>query len=98
MSKVCSKARQALGAIFRLKTLLGCSDLAVLFKASVQSTLEYGNLEYFAAAPGYLRRLDRVQERAERLCGQWVDSSLLWLIDGKPQLLCSFANCWVASA
>ena len=31
--------------------------------------MEYGNLEYFAAAPGYLQRLDRIQATAERLCG-----------------------------
>ena len=69
LNKVCSKGRQALGAMFRLKSLLGCSDLAILFKAFVRSTLEYGNLEYFAAAPGYLQRLDRIQATAERLCG-----------------------------
>ena len=69
LNKVCSKGRQALGTMFRLKSLLGCSDLAILFKAFVRSTLEYGNLEYFAAAPGYLQRLDRIQATAERLCG-----------------------------
>ena len=69
LNKVCSKGRQAIGAMFRLKSLLGCSDLAILFKTFVRSTLEYGNLEYFAAAPGYLQRLDRIQASAERLCG-----------------------------
>ena len=48
LNKVCSKGRQALGAMFRLKSLLDCSDLAILFKAFVRSTLEYGNLECFA--------------------------------------------------
>jgi len=56
--------------MFRLKGLLGCSDLAVLFKAFVRSILEYGNLEYLAAAPGYLQRFDRIQERAEKMCGR----------------------------
>ena len=69
LNKVCSKGRQALGAMFRLKSLLDCSDLAILFKAFVRSTLEYGNLEYFAAVPGYLQRLDRIQATAEWLCG-----------------------------
>ena len=36
VNRICSKARQALGAMFRLKGLLGCSDLAVLFKAFVR--------------------------------------------------------------
>ena len=43
LNKVCSNGRQALGAMHRPKNLLGCSDLAVLFKAFVRSTLEYGN-------------------------------------------------------
>ena len=55
VNRICSKARQALGAMFRLKGLLGFSDLAVLFKAFVRSILEYGNLEYLAAAPGSLQ-------------------------------------------
>ena len=44
--------------------------LAILYKAFVRSTLEYGNLEYFAAAPEYLQRLDRIQANAERLRNQ----------------------------
>ena len=63
-------AEHAIKVMFRLKGILGCSDLAILFKAFVRSTLEYGNLEYFAAAPGYLHRLDRIQANAERLCNQ----------------------------
>ena len=31
LNRVCSKGRQALGAVFRLKGILGCSDLAMLF-------------------------------------------------------------------
>ena len=74
VSRICSKARQlqALGAMFRLTSLFanGCSDLAVLLKAVVESILEYGNLGYLAAVPGYLQRFDRIQERAERVCGR----------------------------
>jgi hypothetical protein len=69
VDKVASKARMALGAMRRLKSLLGSSDLAVLYKAFVRSIIEYGLLEYIAAAPSRLSKLDRIQSSAEKLCG-----------------------------
>ena len=69
VDRVASKSRQALGAVFRLKRLLRPCDIAVLYKAFVRSVLEYGLLEYFAAAPGYLSKLDKVQRVAQRMCG-----------------------------
>jgi hypothetical protein len=69
LDRVCSKSRQALGAVFRLKSMLRPSDIAVLYKAFVRSALEYGLLEYFAAAPGYLSKLDKIQRAAEKMCG-----------------------------
>jgi hypothetical protein len=69
VDKVASKARRALGAIRRIKKLLGPSALAVLYKAFVRSILEYGLLEYIAAAPSHLCKLDRIQSSAQRLCG-----------------------------
>jgi hypothetical protein len=69
VDRVASKSRRALGAVRRMQKLLGSSDRAVLYKAFVRSILEYGLLEYIAAAPSHLSKLDRIQSNAERLCG-----------------------------
>jgi hypothetical protein len=69
VDKVASKARRALGAVRRIKTLLGPGALVVMYKAFVRSILEYRLLEYLAAAPSHLCKLDRIQSSAERLCG-----------------------------
>lgn len=68
VDKLASKARRALGVVRSIRRLLRSSDLAVLFKAFVRSTVEYGMLGYMAAAPSHLAKLEKVQESAERLC------------------------------
>ena len=55
-----SKGRSTVGALYRLKSLLKPSDLRTRYKSFVRSKMEFGSLEYIAAAPIHLAKLDRV--------------------------------------
>jgi hypothetical protein len=63
-----SKGRRALGGVRMLRDLLKPSDRATLYKSFVRSTIEYGLIEYRAAAPSNLAKLDEIQHSAEKLC------------------------------
>jgi hypothetical protein len=69
ISKLASKARSKLGALWRLRSVLDESNLGTMFKAFVRSVMEYGNLEYMSAAHTHLAKLDTVQRTAQRICG-----------------------------
>ena len=67
ISEKALKGRQALGCLFRVRSLLTDADMAIIYKSFVRSVLEYGCLSYMAGAPSSLRKLDQVQARAEKL-------------------------------
>jgi hypothetical protein len=69
ISKLTSKARSKLGALWRLRPVMDEPNLETVFKAYVRSVMEYGDLEYMSAAPTNLAKLDAVQHTAERICG-----------------------------
>jgi len=69
-----SKGRSMMGAMYRMKFMLKPSDLEVIYKSFVRSKMEFGSLEYIAAAPTHLAKLDRVQRAAERMCGCTFES------------------------
>jgi hypothetical protein len=69
-----SKGRSMIGALYRMKSLLKPSDLQTIYKSFVRSKMEFGSLEYIAAAPTHLAKLDRVQRAAERICDCTFDS------------------------
>lgn len=67
-SKLASKARSKLGALWRLRAVMDQLNLQSTYKAFVRSVMEYGNLAYMSAAKTTLARLDAVQHTAERIC------------------------------
>jgi hypothetical protein len=69
VDRVRNKARARLGALFRMCGVLDTGNRALMYKAFIRSAMEYGCLEYMAAAPIHLEKLDRVQRSAERICG-----------------------------
>ena len=64
---VARKARKKLNAISRLKQHLDANNLEAMYKAFVQSSLKYGNLEYLSAGTSIKDKLDRDQAAAERM-------------------------------
>jgi hypothetical protein len=69
VDRVCSKARARLGALFRMCGVLDSENKVLMYKAFIRSVLEFGCLQYMAAAPTHLHKLDTVQRMAERICG-----------------------------
>ena len=63
-----SKGRSMLGAMYRLQSLLKPSDLKTIYTSFIRSKMEFGSVEFIAAAPTHLARLDRVQRAAEKMC------------------------------
>ena len=57
-----------LGAMYRLQSLLKPSDLKTIYTSFIRSKMEFGSVEFIAAAPTHLARLDRVQRSAEKMC------------------------------
>jgi hypothetical protein len=64
-----SRGRSMLGAMYRLQSLLKPSDLKTIYTSFIRSKMEFGSVEFIAAAPTHLARLDRVQRAAEKMCG-----------------------------
>ena len=62
-----SKGRSMLGAMYRLQSLLKPSDLKTIYTSFIRSKMEFGSVEFIAAAPTHLARLDR-QRAAEKMC------------------------------
>ena len=69
ISNLASKARQQLGALWRLCPVMDSQNRQQMYKAFVRSIMEYGGMEYMAAAKTHLAKLDVVQRSAERICG-----------------------------
>ena len=69
-----SKGRIMIGALYRMKSLLKPSDLETIYKAFMRSKMQFGSLEYIAATPTHLAKLDRVQRAAEQMCDCTFDS------------------------
>ena len=69
-----SRGKSMLGALYRMQSLLKPSDLQDVYKSFVRSKMEFGSIEYIAAAPTHLAKIDRVQRTAERMCGCKFDS------------------------
>ena len=99
VKEISKKGRAKLAALYRLRPYLDSSNLEVMYKAFVRSSMEYGNLEYMISAPTNLQKLDRIQAAAEKLGNFQVetlesrrDASLIGLIfklldgDGRGQL------------
>jgi hypothetical protein len=73
ISNLASKARNQLGALWRLRPVMDSSNLQQMYRAFVRSIMEYGGLEYMSARKTHLDKLDAVQRSAERICsGQGV--------------------------
>ena len=64
-----AKGRSMIGALYRLQSLLKPSDLEQIYTSFIRSKMEFGSVEFIAAAPTHLARLDRVQRAAEKMCG-----------------------------
>ena len=69
VDRVCSKARSRLGALFRMCGVLDSDNKVLMYKAFIRSVLEFGSLQYMAAAQTHLHKIDTVQRMAERMCG-----------------------------
>ena len=66
---VASKGRSMMGAMYKMQSLLKQSDMQKVYLSFIRSKMEFGSMEYIAAAPTHLAKLDRVQRAAEKLCG-----------------------------
>ena len=64
-----SKGRSMMGAMYRMQSLLKPADMQKVYLSFIRSKMEFGSLEYIAAAPTHLAKLDRVQKAAEKMCG-----------------------------
>ena len=54
ISKLVSKARGQLCALWRLRSVMDSSNLQMMYKAFVRSIMEYGGLEYMSATETHL--------------------------------------------
>ena len=70
------KASQKLSVLRRIKGFLDKEGLAVLYKTQVRSLLEYAPLSWGGAPPSYLKKLDAIQRRAEKIISGEEDSRL----------------------
>ena len=66
-SEMASRGRQTLGFLKRLGGLISKKDLSTIYEYFVRSKMEYGCTSYIGAAPSHLKKLDKVQRRAEKL-------------------------------
>ena len=73
VDKQARKARSRLAAVRRLKPMLDCSNIQLMYTMFVRSILEYGSVVYMGAAQSHLDKLDRVQDSAQRLGGFVVE-------------------------
>ena len=64
-----SKGRSMMGAMYKMQSLLKQRDMQKVYLSFIRSKMEFGSMEYIAAAPTHLAKLDRVQRAAEKLCG-----------------------------
>ena len=86
VDKQARKARSRLAAVRRLKPMLDCSNIQLMYTMFVRSILEYGSVVYMGAAQSHLDKLDRVQDSAQRLGGFVVEP--LQSDQGEKLLLC----------
>ena len=69
IDQLSTRARQRLGAIFRVGDYLGQSGLIIAYKSFVRPICEYSNVVFMGASATHLHKLDLIQRMAERLCG-----------------------------
>ena len=66
---VAKRASQRLGLMKRASRVLDQRGLTAIYKGFVRPVMEYTSICWMSAAPTYLHRLDRLQERAMRTIG-----------------------------
>ena len=74
VQKQAKKARARLAALFRLKLFLDGENLKTMYTSFVRSVCEFGSIGYMAATDSHLVKLDRIQNRAQRVCEFEVES------------------------
>ena len=62
------RCRQRLGALYRIRDYLGQNGIVTAFRSFVRPVCEYGNVIFMGASATHLRKLDLVQQAAERMC------------------------------
>ena len=62
------RCRQRLGALYRIRDYLGQNGIVTAFRLFVRPVCEYGNVIFMGASVTHLRKLDSVQQAAERMC------------------------------
>ena len=65
--EIAKKAARKLACIRRIATLLDSNGCYTLYNSQVRSLMEYCPLVWSSCPPSYLRLLDRIQNRAQRL-------------------------------
>ena len=73
VDKLCKKARQKIGALYKLRYNLDANSMEAMYRAFIRSAMEYGNMVHMIAAQTHLDKLDRVQKSAERIGGFSVE-------------------------
>ena len=69
IKKLGTKARQRIGALYRIRHLLNPQNLKTIYMMLIRSIMEYNSVCWMGAAQSHLNSLDRVQHTAERMCG-----------------------------
>jgi acetyl/propionyl-CoA carboxylase alpha subunit len=96
VAKLATKARQRIGALYRIRHLLNSQNLKTMYMMFIRSIMEYNSVCWMGAAKSHLSSLDRIQHTAERMCGFTAEplqarrdaaamSFALKLLDGKTR-------------
>ena len=67
VAKLATKARQRIGALYRIRHLLNSQNLKTMYMMFIRSIMEYNSVCWMGAAKSHLSSLDRIQHTAERM-------------------------------
>ena len=91
IDQLITRCRQRLGALYRIRDYLGQSGIATVFRSFIRPVCEYRNVIFMGASVTHLRKLDSVQQAAERMCQ--VTFPLYCHLAGKLVSLACYVNC-----
>lgn len=70
INAICKKANSALSLLYRARPYLSRTALAKIYKSHIRSRMEYCSPIWTGSPETVLRKLDKVQKRAERILGK----------------------------
>ena len=74
VDKLAVKARQRLGALSRVRHLLGSKNMCAIYTMFIRSIMEYNCVSWMGTAQTHLDKLDRIQASAQKIGGFKIES------------------------